>query len=243
MVRAYAEDLAYIHDVGYGGFSTAAAPGLLDILRRSGIMEGLVVDLGCGSGLWARELHQAGYDVLGVDFSASMIALARKRVPTAQFRHASFLNVRLPRCAAVTSIGECFNYLFDKQNSTKELGRLFRRIFEALHPGGILVFDILEPGQVREKVPRRSHREGKDWAVLVQVEEVPAKGLLTRRITSFRKCGELYRRCEEVHRVRLYRSVALATELSRIGFRVRRMRGYGSFRFARRHVALLARKP
>jgi SAM-dependent methyltransferase len=243
MVRAYGEDLAYIHDVGHGGFATAAGPGLLDILRRSGITEGLVVDLGCGSGLWARELHQAGYEVLGVDFSAAMIDLARKRVPKAQFCKASFLNVKIPRCAAVTSIGECFNYLFDKHNSTKELGRLFRRVFEALHPGGILVFDILEPGQVRVEAPRRSHREGKDWAVLVQVEEVPTENLLTRRITSFRKSGKHYRRSEEVHRVRLYRSVELATELSQIGFRVRRLRGYGTFRFARRHVAFLARKP
>jgi SAM-dependent methyltransferase len=243
MAEAYAEDLAYIHDVGYGDFARQSAPGLLGILRRNGITDGLVVDLGCGSGIWARELHRAGYDVLGIDISAAMIELARRRVPEARFRRESFLKARLPPCVAVTSIGECLSYLFDTHNSTKELDRLFRRIFTALRRGGVLVFDILEPGQVRGPQPRMRHREGKDWAVLVQVEEDPARNLLTRRITSFRKVGELYRRSEEVHRVRLYRSAELAGELGRIGFRVRRMRGYGTFRFRRGHIALLARKP
>jgi SAM-dependent methyltransferase len=244
MAMAYAEDLAYIHDVGFGGFATQAAPGLLDILHRSGLTQGLVVDLGCGSGIWARELHRAGYDVLGIDISAAMIDLARKRVPEARFRQESFLKARLPPCVAVTSIGECLSYLFDQHNSTKELGRLFGRIFDALRRGGVLVFDILEPGQIRGREPRRSHyREGQDWAVLVQVEEDPEQHLLTRRITSFRKVGAFYRRSAEVHRVRLYRSAELAEELGRIGFRVRRMRGYEAFRFRRGHLALVARKP
>jgi SAM-dependent methyltransferase len=244
MAMAYAEDLAYIHDVGFGGFATQAAPGLLDILHRSGLTQGLVVDLGCGSGIWARELHRAGYEVLGIDISAAMIDLARKRVPEARFRKESFLKAKLPPCVAVTSIGECLNYLFDQHNSTKELGRLFRRVFDALHRGGVLVFDLLEPGQIRGREPRRSHyREGQDWAVLVQVEEDPEQHLLTRRITSFRKVGALYRRSAEVHRVRLYQSAELAEELGRIGFRVRRVRGYGAFRFRRGHLALVARKP
>jgi hypothetical protein len=51
----YREDLAYIHDVGFGDFALGSAPGILRILARNGIREGLVVDLGCGSGLWARE--------------------------------------------------------------------------------------------------------------------------------------------------------------------------------------------
>ena len=66
----YKKDLAYIHDVGFGDFAKNSAPGLLEIMRRAEINDGLVVDLGCGSGIWARELVDAGYDagipVLGV---------------------------------------------------------------------------------------------------------------------------------------------------------------------------------
>lgn len=42
-----------------------------------------MIDLGCGSGLWARKLSRADYEVVGYDISASMLAMARKRVPTA----------------------------------------------------------------------------------------------------------------------------------------------------------------
>jgi len=66
ILAGYQEDLAYIHDVGFGAFSSESAPGLLEILHQKGINKGLVVDLGCGSGIWAKALTQAGYDVLGV---------------------------------------------------------------------------------------------------------------------------------------------------------------------------------
>jgi hypothetical protein len=54
MTDYYQEDLAFIHDVGYGEFARKAAAGLLDIFARCGIRDGLIVDLGCGTGLWAE---------------------------------------------------------------------------------------------------------------------------------------------------------------------------------------------
>ncbi|HZM85247.1 MAG TPA: class I SAM-dependent methyltransferase, partial [Blastocatellia bacterium] len=85
-MEAYKDDLAYIHDVGFGDFARNSARGLLEILREAGITSGLVVDLGCGSGLWARELVDAGYDVFGIDISAPMIDIARRRVPQGKFQ-------------------------------------------------------------------------------------------------------------------------------------------------------------
>src|SRR5205823_390225 len=104
-IKAYQEDLAYIHDVGFDFYARGVAPELLKIFRRHGITKGLVVDLGCGSGIWAAELIRAGYDVLGVDISESMIRLARKKAPQAKFVRSSFLDVPLPPCDAVTSLG------------------------------------------------------------------------------------------------------------------------------------------
>ena len=99
---AYSSDLAYIHDVGFGDFARSAAQGLLSLLRRSGIRDGLVVDLGCGSGIWARELLRAGYQVLGVDISPAMTALARKNASGAKFVTGSFLDVKLPTCTCAS---------------------------------------------------------------------------------------------------------------------------------------------
>jgi SAM-dependent methyltransferase len=241
-VKAYGQDLAYIHDVGFGSFAERSTPGLLEILDQSVKPGGLVVDLGCGSGILAAGLCRGGYDVLGIDISPAMIALARRRAPEASFRRGSFLRIGLPRCAAVVSIGECLGYLFDPDNGRRALAGLFRRIYGALEPGGVLIFDVVEPGYVPRGRIQQRHWQGKDWAVLVEVEEDRERGELLRWHTSFRKVGRHYRRDEEVHRLGLFDRGRVLRRLRGIGFRVRLLRGYGQLRFRPSHVGFLARK-
>jgi SAM-dependent methyltransferase len=96
VMRGYGDDLAYIHDAAFSDYGRKAAPGLLRILRQSGINSGLVIDLGCGSGRWARELNRNGYEALGVDQSPAFIRLARKNAPQSRFTCMSLLRVELP---------------------------------------------------------------------------------------------------------------------------------------------------
>ena len=240
-IEAYKDDLAYIHDVGFGDFARNSAPGLLELLSQNRLNGGLVVDLGSGSGIWARALSDAGYDVMGVDISPSMIAIARKHAPKARFQNESLLKVELPQCAAVTSIGECLNYLFDKSNRITELRRLFGRVYRALEPGGLFIFDIAEPG--RGKGPRQKFREGDSWTVLLEVDEDKQTKRLTRRIVSFRRTGKVYRRDEEIHRLQLYGRGEVAKELRRVGFRVHTVGSYGAQQMIKGCVAFIARKP
>jgi SAM-dependent methyltransferase len=240
-MAGYTEDLAYIHDTGHGDFARNAAPVLLEAFRAHGIHGGLVVDLGCGSGIWAGELIAAGYDVLGVDISPAMIRLARRRAPRARFVTASLLSFELPACAAVTSIGECVNYAFDPGNSLAALARLFRRVYDALCPGGVFIFDFAEPGQIPE-ARRQKYTVGPDWAVLVDATEDKRRRVLTRRMVSFRQVGKLYRRTEETHTVKLYSGSDLLAELRRIGFRARLFRRYGAMRLRAACAGIMAVK-
>jgi SAM-dependent methyltransferase len=201
-----------------------------------------VVDAGCGSGVWARDLTAAGYEVLGIDISPAMIRLARRHAPAAQFRVGSLLSASLPSCDAVTSIGECVNYAFDRRSGRPALARFFRRVFETLRPGGVLIFDVVEPG-LAPGAPQRKFVEGPDWAILLEVREDARRRLLTRRITSFRKIGNVYRRSQEIHRLHLYPRADLLAELTRAGFEARVLEGYGRFRFTPAHAAFVARKP
>lgn len=239
----YQRDLAYIHDTGFTAFAAKAAPGLLSMLRQNRITSGLVVDAGCGSGVWARRLCDAGYAVLGIDISASMIALARQHAPAAKFRVESFFRAKLPRCDAVTALGECVNYAFDPRSGKRGVAQFFRGVYEALRPGGIFILDIVEPGLVESGTAQRRFLEGPGWAILLEVRENRKQGTLTRRITSFRQAGAFYRRSEELHRLHLFPRSEILALLGRAGFEVRVLSGYGRLRFTRAHLGFCARKP
>ncbi len=215
---------------------------MLDELRPP--IGGSVLEVGCGTGrnlvLAARRYPDAR--LFGFDISAAMVELSQRRVPRGDFRQGSFLTVDLPPCAAVTALGEVFNYLFDQRNSASRLHKLFRRIHAALCPGGLFVFDGAEPGRVRGG-RRRNYTEGADWACLFTAEEDAKSGTLTRHITSFRRAGTLYRRDQETHRLRLFDRASVLRQLRSAGFRARVLRGHGDLRFPPGYVGFLARKP
>ena len=238
---AYAEDLAYVHDVGFGEFAEGSSPGLLSLFRSAGLDDGLVVDLGCGSGIWARHLADAGYEIIGVDISSAVIEIARKRVPEATFHALSCLDFKLPTCRIVTALGEVLGYLFDKKNSRKALARLCHRVFNTLEPGGLFVFDLAEIGVDRNRP--KSFWEGDDWACLAEFETDDKRQILTRHIVTFRKVGKLYRRSEEIHRLQLYRPADVTAMLRQVGFRARTVRKYGGYPLLKNRVGFIARKP
>lgn len=141
------------------------------------------------------------------------------------------------------SVGECLNYLFDQDQDQgrRSLLPLFQRIYQALTPGGVLIFDIAEPGQVSGTT--QGFVEGTDWTVLVEKEEDQTQKILTRRIITFRQQGEQYRREEEVHRQQLYEATEVTTLLAQVRFQVQVMRSYGQYSLPQAHAALIACKP
>ncbi len=242
---AYSADLAHIHDAGFGHVAANAAVELLKYLRkpRKRVPAGLVVDVGCGSGILAQAVSSAGYDVLGFDYSEPMLALARKRAPRAEFRRESFISAELPSCIAIAAIGEVFNYLFDRRNRASRLAGVLRTMYQALEPGGLLLFDVATPGRVPGSTPQRGFSEGPGWTCLYTSEEDRRRMTLTRTITSFWKVGDLYRRSREIHRLRLYPRASVLQELRSAGFQVRPRSGYGRFRFPPGWIGFAATKP
>ena len=49
---------------------------LIDLLKEYGICDGLLLDLGCGTGTMTELLAEAGYDMIGVDNSDEMLNIA-----------------------------------------------------------------------------------------------------------------------------------------------------------------------
>ncbi len=216
----YGSDLAHVHDVAFGAWAREAAPFVLARLREAAIDDGLVVDLGCGSGIWAAELLDAGYAVVGIDASSQMLELARERAPDARLVRGSLHEAELPPCVAVTAIGECVNY-----DGPPSLEPFLRKVHGALEPGGVLVFDAAGPGREPE-LRRRVRHEGEGWVMRVEAVEDRASRTLRRRIALVRDG----RAVEELHALRLYEPDEVLDWLEAVGFTATCHPSYGAAR-------------
>lgn len=227
----YRDDLAWIHHAGFSEFARSAAPGVIAALHERGISGGLVIDVGCGSGVLSRALLDAGFEVLGIDASPSMVELARVHAPQARFKVATFDRAVLPPCAAIVAMGEVLNY------GTLEEVRLFvRNAANALSAGGLLLFDVAERGSYP------AHDEvrigGDDWSIIAVKDSDGQR--VTRRVMTFRQVEGVMRRDEETHTLELYGRDELTAVLREHGFRVRTRRSYGSRRLPVGHVVYVA---
>lgn len=259
---AYLEDLAFVHDDSFGFIATGAAKTLAAKLTERGFSSGLVIELACGSGISSALLMSAGYDVLGYDISEPMIDLARQRAtavppptppygvpaasahaPNAEFRVASLYDAEFAPCIAVTGVGEAFNYLFDPRAGFESMCGVFNRAFEAIAPGGVLMFDIAEPGRA---MPRLEHHvwQGDGWHVVSETIELPHEQTLERRIKTTRAASEGERVTDELHRLALYDHEEVYEALRAVGFAPLTLASYAEdFRFGNGHGAFMAVKP
>jgi len=231
----YATDLAYVHDAGFGDLARRAAPEIVRLLRARGTRRGHLVEVGCGSGISAQHFAAGGYQVTGIDRSAAMIRLARQRAPRARFRVAAIERFRLPACDAVIAIGEIVSYL---PGGVPALRRLFRRVHDALRPGGVFIFDFIESAAGRTFATKSFGRD--DWALEARATFDPLRSTLTRHIVVARTVGRRVRRATEIHRVRVYTRAAVRRALIGAGFSVQMSRSYGACRLMAGDVAVVA---
>ncbi len=239
-MQQYGPDLSRIHHEGFGALADGAATAVVRLLRAAGIRDGLIVDLGCGSGILASRLLSRGYAVHGVDASAAMIRIARRVAPGATFTVARAGAATLPRCRAIIATGESITYLSHGSRPDTLLRNVIRRSSRALEPGGILIFDAIVANPQRP-LAYRTWRASENWAVLTESSEDVRRRIVTRRITAFVRAGPGYRRTAERHRVGVFRREDVRKMLDAAGFRTRTLRGYGRATLPPRRLVFVAR--
>ncbi|MQA84176.1 MAG: methyltransferase domain-containing protein [Streptosporangiales bacterium] len=193
----YRNDLAHVHHLGFGFHADACAPGILALLEPVRARGGLVIELGCGSGLLTRHLVDAGHRVIATDASPAMLDLAREHAPDAvDIRRLVLPDDPPPPADAIASVGHVLSYLPDEAAITRALAAIAR----ALRPDGVLAIDIcdLEWGAVRRDAPPAA-RVNDDW-VLVTRYSVPEPNRFVREITTFVRGDDgSWRRDDERH--------------------------------------------
>jgi SAM-dependent methyltransferase len=224
----YGPDQAAIHHARFGHLAREAAHLVRAELARAGLTTGTVVDLGCGTGIFAAELAAAGYDVTGVDISEAMVTLARAHAPAATFSVGSLHDFELPPAVAVVALGEALNYATDGRAGITALEQLATRVRAALAPGGVFVFDVATPGRGGPDRRRdRFHDDENGWSLGMQSTESDDRTTLERRITIFVREGDTgYRRVDEIHTLRLYGADVVRDALVAAGYDVEVRSGY-----------------
>lgn len=226
----YGDVLAGIHHERFGDLAATAARRLIAVLRQSGHEHGLVYDVGCGSGILAREVIAARYAVTGFDISSEMVAIARRTAPGATLHVGSAHHVAFDSCVAIAAIGEVLNYAADPIAGVGAVTRFVTRAHAALRPGGVLLFDVALPGRHGAARHNAQFHDAATWALGMNTTESDDGTSLERTIAIFasEKSGDRYRRHDERHTLRLYEAAKMREVLTSAGFVVEISDSYGS---------------
>ena len=193
----YRSDLALVHHLGFGFHADGCAPDVLKLLEAVRARDGVVVELGCGSGLLTKHLIDAGHRVIATDASPAMLALARDHARGVEDSYQLTLpGDPIPPADAIVSVGHALNYLPDEA----AIDRALVAIAEALNPDGVLAIDLcdLEWGEARRGAPPFA-RATDQWAIITEFD-LPSPNRFVRNMATFvRNDDGTWRRDDEHH--------------------------------------------
>lgn len=198
---------------------------LISLLKEYGIADGIILELGCGTGRMTRLLSRAGYDMIGIDNSEEMLQMAKEACSVPE-RESGDDSAAKPESEntedilyllqdmrefelygtvkAAVSVCDCVNYILEEE----ELLQTFRLVNNYLDPGGIFVFDLNTLYKYREVLGENVICENREegsfiWENFYDEEE----NINQYDLTLFIREGEsssLYRKYEETHFQRGY---------------------------------------
>lgn len=201
---------------------------VISLLKEDKIEDGLVLDLGCGTGKMTRLLAAAGYDMIGIDNSEDMLEVAREcqyaqddegegtgdaadeERADRESQTSSILYLLQDMrefelygtVRAVISICDSVNYILEED----DLLQVFKLVNNYLDPKGIFVFDMNTRYKYSELLGETTITENREegsfiWENYFDEEEDINQYDLTLFI---REEDDLYRKYEETHYQRVY---------------------------------------
>lgn len=189
---------------------------LTGLLREHGVKDGIVCELGCGTGNITRRLKNKGYDMIGIDRSADMLEIAREKDDYSSdilYLEQDMRSFELyGTVAAVVSICDSLNYITEKA----DLRTVFRLVNNYLDPGGIFIFDLNTEYKFRELLGDSTIAENREDVSLIWENEYhPETRIHEYDITIYKKADieyseeeealpELYERFFETHYEKAY---------------------------------------
>lgn len=184
---------------------------LTTLLKENGIEDGLILDLGCGTGKLTRLMEQKGYDMIGVDNSFEMLDIAREQ----DSKNILYLMQDMREfelygtVRAVYSACDSVNYILEEE----ELLEVFKLVNNYLDPGGLFIFDINSSFKYHELLAENTFAETREegsfiWENYFDEEEGINEYDLTLYIEEedgrFARFQEMhYQKCYELNTIKI----------------------------------------
>ncbi len=191
----------------------------MEILQREHAKPRTVVDLACGTGSVSAIFARMGYPVLGVDMSEEMLTVAAMKTgeldPMPRFACQKLQELSLPRGVdlAVCAL-DSLDYITDPADCAQAI----RRVYKALNPGGIFVFDVNTPEKLRAMDGQIFLDEDEDVYCVWRGEFDEQTNICTYAMDLFQRVGEVWHRSFEEHREYAYSQKQLTGYLKDAGF-------------------------
>lgn len=180
---------------------------LTGLLQEYKVNDGLVLELGCGTGSMTELLAEKGYDMIGADNSEEMLEIAmEKRTESGHDILYLLQDMRefelYGTVKAVVSVCDSVNYITEPE----DLQEVFRLVNNYLDPKGVFVFDFNTLYKYKEILGDRTIAENREecsfiWDNYYYEDEMINEYELSLFI---REDDDLYRKYEETHFQRAY---------------------------------------
>ena len=190
-----------------------------EILKREGLKPRTAVDLACGTGSVTAILARKGLQVIGVDLSEEMLTVAQQKAAELdnqpQFVCQPLQELYLPRGVdmAVCAL-DSLDYITDPASCAEAI----RRVYKALNPGGIFIFDVNTPEKLRAMDGQVFLDEDDDVYCVWRGEFDEETNICAYGMDLFQRRGEVWERSFEEHREYAYSQEQLVGYLKAAGF-------------------------
>ena len=194
---------------------------LVDLLKEYGISDGLVLDLGCGTGNMTELLASAGYDMIGVDNAEEMLEIAMEKRAKSGYDILYLLQDMREfelygTVKAIVSICDSINYITEEE----DLLEVFRLANNYLDPKGIFIFDFNTVYKYCEVLGNQTIAEDREdcsfiWDNYYYEDEQINEYELSLFIKE--QDSDLYRKYQEMHYQKAYNLDAIKGLLEQSG--------------------------
>ena len=200
------------------------------LCAREHVQPRSVLDLACGTGSLSLLLARRGYRVIGADLSSDMLAEAEQKAQALPENRPFFICQPMQRLRLAEPVDAVICALDSLNYVTKpaDCQKTFRRVYDALTPGGLFVFDINTPEKFARIDGESYVRE--DDGVFCVWQAAVEDGLCAYQFDIFEQEDDVWHRAQETHEERIYEPAQLTAMLEQAGFT--EIKTYGDQSFA-----------